>query len=629
MSSFVPELDDIGYRELREASEARIPTDAPQWSEYNLSDPGITFLEMLSWLSDIELYRLNRITPEHLQRFLALLGDRYPTAKASSGMIVSTEGISADIEIEAGAVIMLEIEKRERLFVTKEKFYGNPARIEYIDILRSRGERQSITRTVDRGEIEPFYAFGEEPKEGDFFRLILDRVPSQRLNLYIELEESDLPSYTSCENEDYHWFSLHDSVELEWSIVIDKRAYRLKPKEDRTLNLRYSGVISFVIDEPMSIDSRDIWIVCHLKKSSYMIAPFIKNIYLNTIEIEQKEQIVERVTSSGEVNQEILLSHASLLDSDGRGVSIEVESSINDRESWDRVESLSHAKEDDLLFCYDNTKQSVLFGDGERGAIVPYGDTIICSYMITQAERGVIASSVDGWRIEGFDGLNFYNPKGVDGGVALSSYERRFELIREAMGIPTQAVTLEDYETLAKKTAGLRVARAKAFADRDHNHIRVVVVPYSRGDYPMPDDLFCKRVCRFLDSRRLITTAIEVVKPNYTEVGVTLHLKTLSSFDTRRIAKETREAIEGYLHPLRGGDSGDGWSFGRGVYLSDIYALVESIDGVSCVLDVLFNGEGIYDNRKKVYKIKDESLVRSLEHRVTFERSDLECGGLL
>ena len=46
----LPELDDIGYKELRNASQSRLPKSAPQWSDHNLSDPGITLLELFSWL---------------------------------------------------------------------------------------------------------------------------------------------------------------------------------------------------------------------------------------------------------------------------------------------------------------------------------------------------------------------------------------------------------------------------------------------------------------------------------------------------------------------------------------------------------------------------------------------------
>ena len=35
-----------------------------------------------------------------------------------------------------------------------------------------------------------------------------------------------------------------------------------------------------------------------------------------------------------------------------------------------------------------------------------------------------------------------------------------------------------------------------------------------------------------------------------------------------------------FLHPLTGGPDGDGWAFGRGVFISDVAAVLEAIPGV-------------------------------------------------
>ena len=620
MGISIPELDDIGYQELRDESEARLPKDAPEWSDHNLSDPGITFLEMFSWLSDIELYRLNRITPKHLQNFLALLGDRYPSAKASNGVIVSTQSISSDVEIAAGAVVEL---KGKRLFRTKKDFYGNPAQIKSVEVLR--GKELFKSRPVN-GEIEPFYAFGEVAQSGNYFRINLSEVSSKRLHLYIDLKESDLPSYNEDWCRDIEWLKDNDSVVLEWYLVVDSNEeHIITPQEDATLNLRYSGVVSFVIEKSIDKDAR-VSILCKLKTNSYMITPFIKNIYLNVIEIEQSQAVVEKILSSGEANQVLTLKQQFVLDG-GNDVSIKTKSSSDGTiELWKRVDSLYHEEEESSVFLYDNTTQKVIFGDGRRGAIVPYNDTIICSYAVCEGKNGDVSSRVDDWEVEN---LTFYNHKSIDGGKNILSYDERFTTIVESWRKPTEAVTLEDYEALAKMTPGLRVARAKATADREQNHIKVIVVPYSRSNYALADNFFCNRVCRFLDDKRLITTSIEVVKPLYTKVGVTLHIKSTDRANQKRVHDDVIKAIDEYLHPLKGGDESSGWEFGRSVYASDIYALVELIDGVLSILNISFYGEGKYDGSKKSYAIPKGSLIVSLKHKVTVEHSNQECGGVL
>jgi len=622
MSIDIPELDTINYQKLREEAEARLPKDAPQWSDHNLSDPGITFLELFAWLSDVELYRLNRITPEHLKKFLALLGDAYPTAKAAKGIIVSTKSIDETVRINRGTIIEIDSKNKKKFFRTSTTLYGNPAQIESINVLGS-SEEETIRNVVNKS-IEPFYAFGFLPKSNNYFRLKLNRMPSKRLKLYIELEESDLPTYNKDWEKDSLWLKQHDSIILEWYIKIGNQHYSIAPQEDCTLNLRYSGMISFILSEAIT-EVSTVSIECRLKQGAYMIAPFIKNIYLNTIEVEQSKKIIEKQISTGEASQELILTTPYILDNDIQTISIQTKKTQEKALSWRRVDSLHHSNEEDRDFVYDNTTQTITFGDGEHGKVPPYNEPIILNYYLTKGEQGNVPHRIDRWKIQD---LSFYNPRSIEGGKNIPNYQERFTSIAESWKKPSQAVTLKDYETLAKMTTGLRVARAKALADKENNLVSVVVVPYSRSNYAMPDDFFCQRVCRFLDSRRLITTRIKVIKPSYTKVGINLEVKTLVNFDEETIRLSIITALNEYLHPLKGGDNKEGWEFGRSVYFSDIYALIESITGISCLFNLSFFGEGDYDHRKKVYLIQKDSLIETLSHKISFIENHLTCGGL-
>ena len=63
-------LDDLRFQELVSEARTRITRHSPEWTEHNVSDPGITLIELFAWFTDILLYRINRI-PERLH--LALL----------------------------------------------------------------------------------------------------------------------------------------------------------------------------------------------------------------------------------------------------------------------------------------------------------------------------------------------------------------------------------------------------------------------------------------------------------------------------------------------------------------------------------------------------------------------------
>jgi hypothetical protein len=90
----LPNLDDRRYNDLVGEALTLIPTYAPQWTNHNPSDPGITLIELFAFLTDMLLYRLNRVTDDNTRKFLKLLNPDW----------VETAG--ADLRDEIRAVIL-------------------------------------------------------------------------------------------------------------------------------------------------------------------------------------------------------------------------------------------------------------------------------------------------------------------------------------------------------------------------------------------------------------------------------------------------------------------------------------------------------------------------------------------
>lgn len=57
----LPNLDDRRWAELVEQGRALIPLYSPEWTDHNASDPGITLMELLAFIAEMDVYRLNRI----------------------------------------------------------------------------------------------------------------------------------------------------------------------------------------------------------------------------------------------------------------------------------------------------------------------------------------------------------------------------------------------------------------------------------------------------------------------------------------------------------------------------------------------------------------------------------------
>src|SRR5688572_7983155 len=69
-----PNLDDRTWQELVDEVRRLIPQYAPQWTDHNPSDLGITLVELFAWLVEGLIYRLNRVPEKHYIEFLNLLG---------------------------------------------------------------------------------------------------------------------------------------------------------------------------------------------------------------------------------------------------------------------------------------------------------------------------------------------------------------------------------------------------------------------------------------------------------------------------------------------------------------------------------------------------------------------------
>ena len=68
------ELDDRRFQDLVSEARLRINRACPEWTEHNVSDPGITLIELFAWMTELTTYRLNRVPDKIYVGLLELLG---------------------------------------------------------------------------------------------------------------------------------------------------------------------------------------------------------------------------------------------------------------------------------------------------------------------------------------------------------------------------------------------------------------------------------------------------------------------------------------------------------------------------------------------------------------------------
>ncbi len=80
-----PKLDDRQFQDIVDEALRLIPRYAPEWTNHNPSDPGITLVELAAWMTDQNLYRLNRVPEKNYIAFLNLLGIKLKAPRARLG----------------------------------------------------------------------------------------------------------------------------------------------------------------------------------------------------------------------------------------------------------------------------------------------------------------------------------------------------------------------------------------------------------------------------------------------------------------------------------------------------------------------------------------------------------------
>ncbi|MEE4216423.1 MAG: hypothetical protein V2I48_02340 [Xanthomonadales bacterium] len=180
-------------------------------------------------------------------------------------------------------------------------------------------------------------------------------------------------------------------------------------------------------------------------------------------------------------------------------------------------------------------------------------------------------------------------------------------LTKAVLGLrePRRAVTVEDHEKLAQTLAAAilseepRQVRTRCFVRRNleaadrrvcmqdrPGHVSVVIVPGKPLEAAAFEDLL-KDVRAALEPMRLLATRLHVVRPFYVWLSLGAIIRTKPGALLPEVQRHAVQRLQDHFSPyFEGGPGGEGWPFGRPVYLSEIYALLEAVEGVDYVEDV-------------------------------------------
>jgi hypothetical protein len=236
--------------------------------------------------------------------------------------------------------------------------------------------------------------------------------------------------------------------------------------------------------------------------------------------------------------------------------------------------AVSGAPRDYTIEIDADDRAVVVFGDGEFGAIPEAGAQVVVSYrvgggIVGNVAAGRIDTVLDAPRLTRV-GAQVTNAAAATGGSDRESIERAGGHAPAVFRSMSRAVSAADYEALALDFPG--VAKVRAQGTR-WNGVTLHVAPADAGPI---SDILRANLRAYFEDKRPIGTRIDIVEVSHAEIRVTARIGVLPYYSRAQVEREVRAAAGGVL-------AFADVDFGRPVYLSKFYEVIEAIDGVSWV----------------------------------------------
>lgn len=257
----------------------------------------------------------------------------------------------------------------------------------------------------------------------------------------------------------------------------------------------------------------------------------------------------------------------------------------------------------DRHYALERVTGRIHFGDGTTGAIPPLGAAIMARrYVSGGGTSGNVPAQAKLQPIGAVGGLSkAFNPLAAGGG---SDGETLASLARRGPNtIPPRGRVLmpSDYEALAYE-ANSTVARACAIPCLDAEGrsapgwVTLVILPVGDEARPAPTAGSRAEVTAYLAARACATLAaavrINVTGPTYAAVDVETTVLPRPSADAGEVERAVLDALQRFLHPVRGGLDARGWNPGEAIHLSHVASVIEAVAGVDAALETRLLNQG-------------------------------------
>ncbi len=635
-----PNLDDRRFQDLVDEAKRLVQQRCPEWTDHNVSDPGVTLIETFAMVVDQLLYRLNRVPELHYLRFLDLIGVKLlpPTAARCDVTFWLSSAQDSAVGIPAGAQVATQSDGVDPVvFRTDAELAMVPCSLSRVMTV-SAAAAQPVDRTDDLLGGRGLTCFADMPAAGDAVLFGLSAaVPRCAVLLRLECEAEGV----GIDPRDPPWaWDAWDGTGWAPCEIDSDSSGGFNRDGDVVVHVPAGHTLSLVGRQ------RAGWLRCRLAapragQPFYQKSPGLNAIAASTIGGTVPALHADAVEgevigiSEGVPGQRFPLARRPLIAGDDLVVEVAGGSGWQE---WREVKSFAGSGAQDQHIVVDRVGGVVMFGPAIRepdggvryyGAVPPKAAPIrIPEYRTGGGQRGNVARGLLQVQRDPIPFVSrVVNRRAAAGGVDGESVADAS--IRGPLQLRTRdrAVTVEDYEYLAREAAP-DAARVRCVpVPEDPGAVRVLVVPSVTDAVDLrfaelrPSDDTLSRIAGHLEERRCLGSRISVEPPFYQGVTVVARLRAKPRTSASTLQTRAVEALIRYLNPVVGGPEGRGWPFGRPVQSGEVFAVLQRLPGVELVEDVLlFGADPVGGNRSQQpvqrLDLPPHALVFSYGHQV-------------
>ncbi|WP_447925164.1 hypothetical protein [Georgenia muralis] len=590
-SEFVTPLDTIEFDQLVELARGEIPRYAPDWTDHNVHDPGMTLVDLLAWIVDQQVYRAGHVGGRHLRAFAALLGRRAEGPTPARGIVWPAQSVAEGRLIQAGTDVRCEAHPALRV-VTDRQVYLTPAALVAVELTVDGAAvpapaPDGVTWTVGDAGLRTGTATGNATALTLRFGTAPGR-PATTAPVALGLEVAAPPGPPP-------------SPETSWGPAVwEYRAAgdgweHLPVEHDGTAGLARTGVVVLTVP-PARPGTAEIRL--RLDRGFFPVPPQVRAVAVNALPVVQLERVARAALAvgTGLPDQTVELSTADLVPGPGGPrLAIEVGG-----EPWSEHD-LGTSGPDDPHFAL--SPDTVVFGNGVNGRRPPLGATIAHGDLLrTEGSRGNLRPGLT-WGVPVLGPAAYgVNRQALAGGRNATTATELLAQARAAATSRAALLTDDDLAAAAYALPGMAVGRAEVLPRFDRrlpgrsvDGVRTLVVapagfsvgPDGSADVPRA---YLRHVAAGLGGGRVLGERLVVQGPAVVVVDVAVRVTTQAWAVPADVAAAVEAALRDRLTAVR--RTSEPWPLGRDLTVTDVVAIVGSVEGVGTVPDVRLAAAG-------------------------------------